>query len=66
MTITTALQSLSTHRDLVPAYLHRPSGRWIVTGLSRTHGGAVVVDDHGQIVAAYASKRAALRSIDIK
>lgn len=62
--IAVALKSISTHRELVPAYYHRPSGKWIVTGLSHTAGGAAVLDDDGQIVSAFASKRAALHSID--
>lgn len=64
--IAAALQSISTHRDVVPAYYHRASGKWIVTGLSHTGGGAAVLDDDGQIVSAFASKRAALQSIDSK
>jgi len=64
--IAEALQTISTHRDIVPAYYVRSTGRWIITGLSKTHGGAVMVDDRGQIVSAFASKRAALRSIDTK
>ena len=64
--IAVALQTISPHRKVVPVYYHRPSGTWIITGLSKNHGGAVRVDDRGQIVSAFASKRAALRSIDTK
>ncbi len=64
--IAVALQTISPHREVVPVYFIRSTGTWIVAGLSKTHGGAVLVDDHGQIVSAFASKRAALRSIDTK
>jgi vacuolar-type H+-ATPase subunit B/Vma2 len=64
--IAEALKTISSHREVVPVYYHRRSGTWIITGLSKTHGGAVRVNDRGQIVSAFASKRAALRSIDTK
>ena len=45
MSIKTSLDVLS-----VPAYFHRPSGHWIVTGTAKSNGGAVILDDAGQIV----------------
>jgi hypothetical protein len=65
-TITTALKDISTHRDVVPAYYVRSADRWIITGLSKAHGGAVIVDDRGRIISAFPSKRAALRSFNAK
>lgn len=64
--IAEALQNISTHREVVPAYFVRSAGTSIITGLSKTHGGAVVVDEHGRIARAFPSQRAALRSIDTK
>lgn len=61
--ISTALDNVSTHRELVPAYYYRPGKCWIITGVGRTNGGAVVIDDDGQLKQAFSSKRDALRSI---
>lgn len=62
--LSAALQSVSTHRDVVPLYYVRSANRFIVTGTAGSNGGAVIVDDEtGQIVRACASKRDALRSI---
>jgi hypothetical protein len=63
VTITTALHEISKHRDIVPACYVRSANAWVVTGLSKTGGGAAVVNDAGGIVAVFASKTAALRSI---
>lgn len=63
--ITTALESISTHRDIVAAYYVRSAGRWVVTGLSETGGGAAVVNDvDGEILNVFGSKRDALKSIN--
>lgn len=64
--IAEAIQNISMHREVVPAYFIRSTGQWIITALFKTHGGAVMVDDRGQIISAFASKRAALKSIDAK
>ena len=64
--ITEAPQSISTHRDVVAAYYVRSANAWVITALSKTGGGAVVVNDNGQIVKTFESKRAALRSISTK
>ncbi len=61
--LSNALESVSTHRDVVPCYYLRSSKQWIVTGIGKTNGGAVLLDDDGQIVNAYSSKRDALASI---
>lgn len=61
--IAQALQNISTHRDVVPAYFIRSTGQWVITGVGRTHGGAVLLDDGGQIAGAFSSKRDALASI---
>ncbi|WP_159512510.1 hypothetical protein [Sphingomonas sp. T1] len=65
-TITTALRDISTHRDIVPAYYVRSADLWIITSLSKAHGGAVIVDDRGRIINAFPSKRAALRTFNAK
>lgn len=63
MSITTALESICTHRDVVPLYYDRRTGSFIVTGVYRTHSGAFVVDSDGRIGMLHDSKRAALASI---
>lgn len=62
--IVQALDSIASHRDVVPAYFHRASKKWIVTGVSKTHGGAIVVGPDGAFAGSYTSKRAALESIN--
>jgi hypothetical protein len=61
--IATALQSISTHRELVAAYYHRPTSKWIITGTSRNNGGAVVLDDSGKIEQVFSSKIDALSTL---
>ena len=63
MTIFKAIDRVSTHRDVVPAYYHRPSRSWVITGVCKTAGGAVVVDATGGISRIFDSKRDALASI---
>lgn len=58
-----ALETICTHRDVVPAYYVRSLRRWVVTGHAKTAGGAVVVNDLGEIEAVCASKRDALASL---
>lgn len=60
--ITRALYTISTHRNVVAAYYVRSTRNWIVAGISKTAGGAVVVDSDGQIISAHPSKRDALQS----
>ena len=64
MSITAALRSICTHRDVVPLYYDRRTGSFIVTGVYRTHAGAFVVDADGRIGKLHDSKRAALASIN--
>jgi hypothetical protein len=64
MSITTALQSICTHRDVVPLYYDRRTGSFIVTGVFRTKSGAFVVDADGRIGKLHDTKRAALASIN--
>jgi len=63
MSIVSALTRISTHRDVVPVYYHRPTGTFIVTGAHRTKGGAFIVHPDGSIGICYASKKDALASI---
>lgn len=61
--ISQALQSVSTHRDVVPAYFVRSAGVFVVAGIAGSNGGAVIVNYRGEIVRAFRSKRDALASI---
>jgi hypothetical protein len=63
MTISNAIDRVSTHRDVVPVYYHRPSRSWVITGVCNTARGAVVVDATGGISRIFDSKRDALASI---
>ena len=56
MHIKTSFDVLSLHREIVPAYLHRPSGHWIVTGTAKPNGGTVMLDNEGQIIRDCATK----------
>lgn len=58
-----ALESVSTHRDVVPLYYVRGANVVIVTGVAGSHGGAVVLDDALRFVRSYPSKSAALASL---
>ena len=62
--ISSAFQSVSTHRDVVPAYYAPRAGVFIITGVGTTNGGAVIVEEAGQIVRACASKRDALAVVN--
>lgn len=61
--LTRALESVSVHRDVVPVYFVRSANRFIITGVGKTNGGAIIVDDAGQIVRACSSKKDALAAI---
>ena len=63
VSLSSALESVSAHRDVVPLYYIRSKNLLIVTGLAKTNGGAIIIDDAGQIVGAMPSKRAALAAI---
>lgn len=63
VSLSSALQSVGAHRDVVPLYFVRSKNVLIVTGLAKTNGGAIIMDDAGQIVCACASKRAALAAL---
>jgi len=60
------LDRIVQHRELVPVYYHRPTRSFIVTGLSKTAGGAVVVAIDGSLVDTFASKRDALFELNHK
>ena len=64
MSIKTTLEVLSLHRDLVPAYFHRRTGLWIIKGTAKSNGGAVVVDDAGQIIRVCTTKCNAISFLD--
>ncbi len=49
MFINASLDVVSLHRDLVSAYYHRRSGAWIVRGAAKSSGGAVVLEESGEI-----------------
>lgn len=61
--IVQALDTIAAHRDVVSAYFHRKSGKWVITGVGKTHGGAIVVGPDGRFGGSFTSKRAALESI---
>jgi hypothetical protein len=61
--IVQALDTICRHRDVVPAYYHRASGAWIVTGVAKTNGGAIIVGPDGRFGGSFTSKRAALEAI---
>lgn len=58
-----ALEAFSPHRDVVQCYFVKSAGVMIVTGLTRTHGGAAILDRAGAFKQAYPSKSAALAAI---
>lgn len=65
--ISTALETLSTYRDVVPVYYFRPAGVWVITGLNKTGNGAVTINDEdGKIIDVFACKRDALQSLSSK
>lgn len=63
VSLSSALESVSAHRDVVPLYFVRSKNVLIVTGVAKTNGGAIIMDDAGQILGACSSKRAALAAI---
>jgi hypothetical protein len=63
VSLSSALESLSAHRDVVPLYFVRSKNVLIVTGVLGTHGGAVILDDALQFVRSCPSKSAALSAL---
>ena len=62
LSLSQALQTVSTHREVVPLYYVRSTGQFIIAGLTATHGGAVIVGDDGPL-RTFPSKSAALASM---
>lgn len=58
-----AFEGLADHREVVPIYYVRGACVFIVTGLTRTHGGACIIDGDGRFVRSFASKADALASL---
>jgi hypothetical protein len=57
-----SLDSVCTHREIVPIYFIRARSQFILTGIHDSHG-AVLVDQAGKLLQAYPSKRAALTAL---
>lgn len=62
--IASALRAINTHQDLIPMHFVREAGVFVIGGIQKTNGGAIVVDCDGRERGFYHTKREALDALN--